>query len=107
VQVAGVMNPSLPERLVRGAKVANADFLRAKSARILRPGQRNTWLEIILDEGKNRHIRRMLDHFGVEVLRLVRVAVGPLVLGTLRKGAIRSLSPQEKARLDQAMLTGV
>jgi 23S rRNA pseudouridine2605 synthase len=107
VQVAGVMNPSLPESLVGGAKVANADFLRAKSACILRPGQRNTWLEIILDEGKNRHIRRLLDHFGVEVLRLVRVAVGPLVLGTLRKGAIRSLPPQEKARLDQAMMTGV
>jgi 23S rRNA pseudouridine2605 synthase len=107
VQIAGVMNPSLPERLARGAKVANADFLRAKSARILRRGQRNTWLEIILDEGKNRHIRRMLDHFGVEVLRLVRVAVGPLILGTLRKGAIRSLSPQEKAHLDQAMQTRV
>jgi 23S rRNA pseudouridine2605 synthase len=107
VQIAGVRNPSLPDGLVRGAKVANGDFLRAKSARILRQGQRNTWLEIILDEGKNRHIRRMLDHFGVEVLRLVRVAVGPLVLGTLGKGAIRSLSPQEKAHLDQAMLKGV
>jgi 23S rRNA pseudouridine2605 synthase len=107
VQIAGLVNPSLPERLARGAKVANADFLRAKSARILRQGQRNTWLEIILDEGKNRHIRRMLDHFGVEVLRLVRVAVGRLVLGTLRKGAIRPLSSQEKAYLDQAMLTRV
>jgi 23S rRNA pseudouridine2605 synthase len=103
VQIAGVANPSLSECLARGVKVANADFLRAKSARILRGGRRNTWLEIILDEGKNRHIRRMLEHFGVEVLRLVRVGVGPLVLGTLRKGAIRSLSPQEKAYLDQAM----
>src|SRR5580693_9602061 len=49
VQIAGVMNPTLPERLACGAKVANADFLRAKSARVLRRGQRNTWLEIILD----------------------------------------------------------
>ena len=56
-----------------------------KKARVLRTGQRNTWLELVLDEGKNRQIRRMLDQLGITVLRLVRFAVGPLLLGVLPK----------------------
>jgi 23S rRNA pseudouridine2605 synthase len=59
--------------------------------------------EIILDEGKNRQIRRMMEAAGVEVLRLVRVAVGPLILGKLAKGGCRALSSDEKRALDQAM----
>jgi len=70
---------------------------------ILRLGARNTWLEIVLDEGKNRHIRRMLEALGIEVLRLVRVAIGPLVLGDLPKGASRELTAEEKQALDLAM----
>jgi 23S rRNA pseudouridine2605 synthase len=58
---------------------------------------------MILDEGKNRQIRRMLGVHGIEVLRLVRVAIGPLQLGDLTKGAFRTLRPEEKAALDSAM----
>ena len=79
------------------------DSLRAKAARILRRGQRNTWLEVVLDEGRNRQIRRMLAHFGIEVQRLVRVAIGPLELGKLSKGAFRPLTAEEKLGLDAAM----
>ena len=63
---------------------------------MLRSGEKNCWLEIMLDEGKNRQIRRMLDGLGVEVLRLVRVAIGPLQLGNLAKGSYRA-SAQRKA----------
>jgi 23S rRNA pseudouridine2605 synthase len=45
----------------------------------------------------------MLEHLGIEVLRLVRVAIGPLTLGDLPKGAIRTLKPEEKQALDRAM----
>ena len=58
---------------------------------------------IVLDEGRNRHIRRMMEGIGVEVLRLVRVAIGPLQLGDLAKGAYRPLSGDEKKRLDHAV----
>jgi 23S rRNA pseudouridine2605 synthase len=62
---------------------------------ILRRGTRNCWLEIVLDEGKNRQIRRLLAAFGIKVLRLGRVAIGPLELGGLAKGAYRHLILEE------------
>jgi 23S rRNA pseudouridine2605 synthase len=70
-------------------------FLRAASAQLLRAGDRNAWLEIVLDEGRNRQIRRLLDAFDVGVLRLVRVAIGGLVLGDLPKGGWRKLTRDE------------
>ena len=78
----------------------DGDILRATRARLLRSGDKNCWLEIILDEGKNRQIRRMLAAFGIRVLRLVRVAIGPLQLGKLVKGDYRALSSEEKQALD-------
>lgn len=81
------------------------ESLDAKAASILRHGEKNSWLEITLDEGKNRQIRRMLETLNVEVLRLIRVSIGPLELGELRKGAARHLTPLEKETLDQTLLT--
>jgi len=77
--------------------------LRARHARILRHGDKNSWLEITLDEGKNRQIRRLLETLDVQVLRLVRVSVGPLELGDLKKGAVRRLTAEEKKAIDQAL----
>jgi 23S rRNA pseudouridine2605 synthase len=71
--------------------------LSVKSARELRRGDRNAWLEIVLDEGRNRQIRRLLAAYDVAVLRLVRVAIGQLVLGELDKGRFRHLSALEVA----------
>lgn len=102
VQVDCVADNDLLRRIQRGV-VAEGDPLRAKSARVLRQGQKNSWLEIILDEGKNRQIRRMLAVSGVAVLRLVRVSVGTLALGDLKTGAVRPLTAAEKRALDQAL----
>jgi 23S rRNA pseudouridine2605 synthase len=79
-----------------------SEILRAKRVERLRSGEKSSWLEITLDEGKNRQIRRMLAAIGVEVLRLVRVAIGPLQLGELPKGSCRNLTPEEKKALDGA-----
>jgi 23S rRNA pseudouridine2605 synthase len=57
----------------------------------------------VLDEGKNRQIRRMLEAVQIEVLRLVRVTIGPLELGDLPKGVSRLLRANEKRALDAAM----
>jgi 23S rRNA pseudouridine2605 synthase len=98
VQVDCVPDAALLESLERGA-VIDGEHLAVKSARLLRAGGRHGWLELVLDEGRNRHIRRLLTHFDVTVLRLVRVAVGGLALGELPKGAWRILTESEVASL--------
>lgn len=103
VQIGAIADEALLEALRRGVPTNDGDFLRVKDARPLRQGEHNSWLEIILDEGKNRQIRRLLEHFHLEVLRLVRVAIGPLTLGDLAKGVTRVLSTEEKKALDRAM----
>ena len=103
VQVGTVADEEFIQALVRGVKTKDGEVLRAKQARLLRAGQKNCWLEIILDEGKNRQIRRMIEGMGVAVLRLIRVAIGPLQLGDLAKGEYRVLTLDEKRMLDRSL----
>jgi 23S rRNA pseudouridine2605 synthase len=103
VQVDLVADNKLLRALVLGVKAKDGEVLRAKQARCFRAGEKNCWLEIVLDEGRNRQIRRMMEGMGAEVLRLVRVAIGPLRLGDLAKGEHRVLSGDEKRMLDRAM----
>jgi 23S rRNA pseudouridine2605 synthase len=97
VQIAEQATPAMIEKLQQGFTVKDGEFLRVKSASVVRSGERNCWLEIILDQGRNRHIRRMFERIGIEVLRLIRVAIGALKLGDLPKGEVRALTEQEKA----------
>jgi len=103
VQLGIVAKEDFIQALARGVKTKHDEVLRAKQSRLLRTGQKNCWLEIVLDEGKNRHIRRMMESMGIEVLRLVRVGIGPLRLGDLPKGKHRSLTAPEKRMLDSSM----
>jgi 23S rRNA pseudouridine2605 synthase len=103
VQVAAVAEDELLESIRKGVKTRHGDFLRAKSAHLLRGGKRKTWLEVVLDEGKNRHIRRLLAEFGIEVLRLIRISIGPLSLGNLPKGSCRPLTTEEIQAFGRAM----
>lgn len=106
VQIGVVAGQELLNRLQTGFAVGDGARLQVKRARVLRGGEKNSWLEMILDEGRNRHIRKMLDHLGIEVLRLVRVAIGPLVLGNLAKGTVRALSETEKIQIHAALQHG-
>ena len=107
VQVNAVVDDQTIKRLLVGVRAGNGDFLQAKAARVVRRGGKHSWVEIVLDEGKNRHIRRMLEELGIEVLRLIRLAIGPVILDDLAKGATRSLTAKEKNALDAAMQKGV
>lgn len=102
VQVDRRADEALLRAMTEGVE-EGGERLAAKSVRPLREGTRNSWLEVVLDEGRNRHIRRLLGALGVATLRLVRVAVGPLELGDLPKGGWRHLEAGEKAALDRAM----
>ncbi|WMJ68002.1 pseudouridine synthase [Stenotrophomonas sp. 24(2023)] len=78
------------------------EFLAAQAVRVLRSGDKTAWLEVVLDEGRNRHIRRLLAAFDLQVLRLVRVAIGGLSLGDLGKGQWRLLQDADQGRLGAA-----
>jgi 23S rRNA pseudouridine2605 synthase len=102
VQAGTLVDDELTRQLLKGVRDAG-ELLRARRACVLRQGEKHSWLEIVLDEGKNRQIRRMLNGLGIQVLRLVRVAVGPLALGSLGKGQSRALTSAEKTALDRAI----
>ena len=103
VQIDRLADPSLLEHLETGVELpgerGGPRRIAAKSARCLRTGRKNAWLEIVLDEGRNRQIRRLLAACDVSVLRLVRVAMGGLLLGDLPKRGWRALTEEEISAL--------
>jgi 23S rRNA pseudouridine2605 synthase len=104
VQIDCMPDQGMLEQLEAGM-VIDGERLVAKSARVLRAGARTAWLEIVLSEGRNRQIRRLLAAIGADVFRLVRIEVGGLRLGDLPRGAVRHLTPAEKAMLDVPVQT--
>jgi 23S rRNA pseudouridine2605 synthase len=102
VQIDAVADQRLVDWLRKGVRTKEGDFLPIKRISILRLGKKNSWLEIVLDDGKNRHIRRMLSELGIEVRRLLRVAIGSIELGNLPKGKTRPLTDVEKETLAAA-----
>ena len=98
VQIGGLIDEPRLAALRSGIE-SDIGFLKVLAVDVLRRGEKNTWLSFTLDEGKNRHIRRMLEAFNLPVLRLIRVAIGPLHLGDLAKGQWRQLSDIEIDKL--------
>jgi 23S rRNA pseudouridine2605 synthase len=94
VQINRLPDPTLLATLETGVQTDDGP-LSAKRATLLREGEKNAWLEIILDEGRNRHIRRLFEALQIEVLRLIRTAIGSVTLGDLEKGTSRKLTPTE------------
>jgi len=100
VQISGVPDQNVLEQIKLGI-FDDSEHLRAIDVRRVREGGKNSWLEITLDEGRNRHIRRLLSAFDYEVLRLVRIAIGPIGLGDLAKGKWRKLTDHEIAAVNK------
>jgi len=94
VQTDKIPDAQVIAQLLDGVNTDN-EWLSAKSVKMLRFGQKNAWLEIVLDEGRNRQIRRLLATFDITVLRLIRVAIGSLQLGALAKKQWRELTRSE------------
>jgi 23S rRNA pseudouridine2605 synthase len=105
VQVAGEAPPELAEQLVRGVHLEEG-VARAKAVYIRHRHKNSTQLEIVLAEGRNREIRRMLAGVGHKVQRLTRVAVGPIRLGKLKPGQYRPLDRDEISQLRELALGG-
>ena len=106
VQVDALVGADQLASMRNGIRLEDGTVMGVSAARILRGGEKNCWLEIALQEGKNRQIRRIAEALGLKVLRLVRVAVGPLLLGDLAKGESRELSETELQELEAAVIGG-
>ncbi len=94
VQVAGRLEPAMLEKLKQGVHLAEG-LARVRRVRIKSHHKQSTILEIVLDEGRNREIRRLLASLGHKVQRLRRIAVGPVRLGELAPGEYRPLTRDE------------
>ena len=98
VQVAGKPTAAELEQMEKGFFVPprvfgeKEEFMYAVRAVLYRESDKTSWLEITLDEGKNRELRRMLAKLGYEVLRLVRIKFCNYELGDLKQGEIRTIS---------------
>jgi 23S rRNA pseudouridine2605 synthase len=105
VQISGRIDDDELRRLKRGVHLAEG-FAHVKHARVKSRRKQSTILEMVLDEGRNREIRRLLARVGHKLQRLTRVAVGPVRLGDMPPGAVRILSPKEVAALYLAVARG-
>jgi 23S rRNA pseudouridine2605 synthase len=99
-QVAGTPQPEVLERLRAGVRLAEG-MAHAKRVTVKSQHKQSTILELVLDEGRNREIRRLLAQVGHKVLRLKRTALGPLRLGDLAPGEYRPLRREEVDALRQ------
>lgn len=104
VQIDGSLEPEKILRMTQGIQ-DDGEMLRAKSVQLIREGEKNRWIEIVLQEGKNREIRRMLKALGLGVHRLVRIRIGNVLLGDLEKGSVRHLTETEVEGLRQQRST--
>jgi 23S rRNA pseudouridine2605 synthase len=101
VQVAGRPSPGDLEQLLEGVMLSEGR-VHAKSVRRLKAQGESTWLRIVLCEGKNREIRRMLAKLNHKVIRLRRIAIGPVQLDRLPVGKARRLPPADLEALREA-----
>src|SRR5262249_39565445 len=101
VQVAGKPGQEDLEQLLKGVWLSDG-HVRARRVKRLKAQGESTWLEVVLSEGKNREVRRMLARLGHKVMRRRRTAIGPVRLDRLPKGKARRLQGEELARLRRA-----
>jgi 23S rRNA pseudouridine2605 synthase len=100
-QVAGRPGREDLQKLLQGVWLSDG-HVKARHIRRVKSQGESTWLEIVLSEGKNREVRRMLARLNHKVLRLKRTAIGPVTLGRLPSGRSRPLGKDELARLRRA-----
>ena len=86
----GAVSQEQLERLIEGVEIDGIRY-GAIDANLERRTGRNAWIEMRLAEGKNREVRRVLEHLGLKVSRLIRTAYGPFALGDLPAGAVEEV----------------
>jgi pseudouridine synthase len=99
VKASGILSEETVSHLNAGVEMKRGDTASPLSVRRVEDRGKYTWLEVVLTEGKNREVRRMIEALGFKVLKLVRTGIGPLTLAGLEIGKWRELTPSEVAAL--------
>ena len=84
-------------QLAQGIELKRGDWARPQSVRRVEDRGKYSWLEIVLIEGKNREVRRLLEAVGLATLKLVRTRIGPCTMEGLQVGKWRDLLPSERS----------
>ena len=90
------------EKLIDGITIEGVRY-GSIDANLERRTGRNQWIEMKLAEGKNREVRRVLEHFGLQVSRLIRTAYGPFYLGDIPKGAVEEVRQHDLVKFRQTL----
>ena len=94
VRVRGALRPETSQALAQGITIDGVSYRGAEFVEEYGQGDSaNSWYRCVLTEGKNREIRKLMEHFGCVVNRLIRVQYGPFMLGDLAAGEIREVPP--------------
>lgn len=99
VKTNALLSDEVIAQLNAGVQMKRGDWARPLSVRRLEDRGKYTWLEVVLTEGKNREVRRMVEAVGFKALKLVRMRIGPLTLDGLAVGKWRALTGAEVASL--------
>lgn len=96
VLVEGTPSTKAIEHLKRGVKLKEG-YTKPDAFEVMDYQDNNTWLELVIHEGKNHQVRRMMERIGYPVIELIRTAIGPLTLDMLENDRYIQLSPDEIA----------
>lgn len=99
VRVRGSLTPKEIEKLAKGVTVQGVKYRSVKITQERKSTGANSWYQVILTEGKNREIRKLMEHFGCVVNRLIRVKYGPFALDDLSAGSIQEIRPKDVEKL--------
>jgi pseudouridine synthase len=99
VKTNALLSEEVIAKLNAGVEMKRGDLAHPVSVRRREDRGKYTWLDVVLTEGKNREVRRMVEAVGFKVLKLVRTHIGPLTLEGLQVGKWRELTPGEVASL--------
>lgn len=101
VKINAPLSPAQAEKLKRGVSIVGGKVKARHIASVKKSGKGsdNHWVSITITEGKNRQVRRMFEKIGIDVLKLRRVSIGKLKVGSVKKGEIRQIPPEMAFRV--------
>ena len=94
VRVFGTLKDTMLQEIEKGIKIDGITY-KADTVTLDSRHHQNSWLTLSLRTGKNREIRHLFEYFGLQVNRLIRVSYGPFVLGDLKVGELREVTPSK------------